>query len=85
MTGNAFKNTEQFEPIRREAAGKLVTTPEDQLVNVGHLQGTEFSWTSLSLATHWSDVPQTTKPWTQSKAEPKYSSGVLSLAVSRRA
>ena len=36
-------------------------------------------------ATHWSDVPQTTKPWTQSKAEPKYSSGVLSLAVSRRA
>ncbi len=27
MTGNAFKNTEQFEPIRREAADKLVTTP----------------------------------------------------------
>ena len=27
LTGNAFKNTEQFEPIRREAADKLVTTP----------------------------------------------------------
>ena len=27
MTGTALKNTEQFEPIRREAADKLVTTP----------------------------------------------------------
>ena len=26
MTGNALKNTEQFEPIRREAADKLVAT-----------------------------------------------------------
>lgn len=26
MTGNALKNTEQFEPISREAADKLVAT-----------------------------------------------------------
>ena len=32
MTGNAFKNTEQFEPIRREAADKLVTTIVSQEV-----------------------------------------------------
>ena len=36
MTGNAFKNTEQFEPIRREAADKLVTTPRLALSQSRH-------------------------------------------------